>query len=233
MAGERNRHAADRTACYPVWDLPVRLLHGLIAGLFMVLTVTGLVERTPGYIHVWAGYLLLAAVLVRLVWGLVGSDSALFTRFVRGPRAVLGYLPRLVSTRPTRWPGHNPIGALYVVAVLALLLMACITGLFFESWAAVRGPLAERVPRSVAISMSDWHGVLLWPILALVTVHVLVTLGYRVFKSEDRIGAIFGDGRVELERDPGMRFAATRRAVLTTAVALLMVTALAWLGPVR
>ena len=233
MAGDADRNTAAETARYPIWDLPVRLLHSLMAGLFIVLTATGLIERNPGYIHLWAGYLLLAVVLIRLIWGFVGSESALFPRFVRGPRAVLGYLPRLFSTRPTRWPGHNPVGALYVVAVLGLLLMACITGLFYESWAEVRGPLAERVPRSVAISMSDWHGVLLWPILALVGIHVLVTLGYRIFKAEDRIGPIFSDGRVELERDPGIRLAAPRRALWTTVAALLAVVALVWFGPVR
>ena len=233
MTHDPDQKAAAGTARYPVWDLPVRLLHGLIAGLFTILAVTGLVERTPGHIHLWAGYLLLVAVLVRLMWGFVGSDSALFSRFVRGPRAVLGYLPRLVSTRPTRWPGHNPIGALYVVAVLALLLMVCITGLFFESWAEVRGPLAERVPRSMAISMSDWHGVLLWPTLALVCVHVLVTLGYRVFKSEDRIGPIFGDGRVELEHDPGIGLAAPRRALWIAVISVIAVAAVVWIGPLR
>lgn len=233
MAGARNRNAAAGAARYPVWDLPVRLLHGLIAILFALLAATGLLEGTSGHLHLWAGYALLAAVLVRLAWGFIGSESASFARFVRGPRAVLGYLPRLVSARPTRWPGHNPIGALYVVAVLGLLLAACITGLFFESWAEVRGPLAERVPRALAVRLTDWHGVLLWPVLVLVAIHVVVTLAYRVLKSEDRIGPIFGDGRVDLERDPEIRFVAPRRALWTAVFSVLVVLALAWLGPVR
>jgi len=232
MAGRHKQAAAPRALRYPVWDLPVRLLHGLIALLVTVLVVTGLVERTSGQVHVWAGYLLLAALLVRLVWGIVGSDSARFIRFVRGPRAILDYLPRLLSTRPTRWPGHNPIGALYVVVILGLLLAACVTGLFFESWAEVRGPLAERVSRALAVRLSDWHGVLLWPILVLVAVHVAVTLGYWIFKSEDRIGPIFGDGRLELEHDPGLRLAMTRRALWVSVAAALVVLALGWLGPV-
>lgn len=214
-----------------VWDLPTRVMHWLMIVLFGMLAWTGLSHAQPE-LHLWAGYLLLVVVLTRLLWGVIGSDSARFVRFVRGPRAVAGYIPLLLSRRPTRWPGHNPVGALYVVLILALLLASCLTGLFFESWAEVRGPLAERVPRAWAIALSDWHGALLWPMLALVTVHILVTVAYWLFKGENRIGPILIDGRVRLERDPDFRVASIPVVYLAGFAATLAVALVAWIGPV-
>jgi len=214
-----------------VWDFPTRVMHWLMILLFAMLAWTGLSRAQPE-LHLWAGYLLLVVVMTRLVWGVIGSDSARFDRFVRGPRAVARYIPLLLSRRPTRWPGHNPVGALYVVLILALLLASCITGLFYESWAEVRGPLAERVPRAWAIALSDWHGALIWPMLVLVTIHVLVTLAYWLFKRENRIGPILADGQIRLERDPEFRIASIPAVCLAGVAATLAVALVAWLGPV-
>ncbi|MGB0514311.1 MAG: cytochrome b/b6 domain-containing protein [Wenzhouxiangellaceae bacterium] len=214
-----------------VWDLPTRVMHWLLILLFAVLAWTGL-SRTLPELHLWAGNLLLVVLLTRLVWSAIGSDSARFVHFVRGPRAIIRYLPLLLSRRPTRWPGHNPVGALYVVAILGLLLASCVTGLFYESWAEVRGPLAERVPRAWTVALSDWHGALIWPMLALVAVHVLVTLGYWLFKHENRIGPIFGDGRLRLGHDPQMRMVSSGAAFLIGLVAMLGVLLMVRFGPV-
>ena len=225
------REARAELAPARVWDLPTRVMHWLMIVLFTVLAWTGLIRAFPE-LHLWAGYLLLSVVLTRLSWGVIGSDSARFARFVRGPVAVVRYIPLLLSRRPTRWPGHNPVGALYVLLILALLLSSCLTGLFYESWAEVRGPLAERVPREWAVALSDWHGALIWPMLALVAVHVLVTLGYWLFKGENRIGPILVDGRVRLERDPRHRMISSRTALIFGILSILVVVALLVCGPV-
>lgn len=217
---------------YPVWDRPTRLMHlGLLTVLPIVLLSVH-IDWIPVVVHLWTGYLLLALLLLRLVWGMTGSESARFARFVAGPTAVLAYLPRLVSRRPTRWPGHNPIGALYVIAILALLLAASVSGLFYESWGDWRGPLAERAARSSSLWLSDLHGLLQWPIMALIVIHVAVVLAYRAVKGEDRIGPMFGSGRMRLESDPGFSFAPQSRALLVAVIVALMIALLLRFGPV-
>lgn len=217
---------------YPVWDRPTRLIHLGLVVLLPVLLLSVHVDWIPVVVHLWTGYLLLALLLLRLGWGLAGSESARFACFVGGPVAVGAYLPRLVSRRPTRWPGHNPIGALYVVVILVLLLGASVSGLFYENWGDWRGPLAERVGRSTSLWLSDLHGLLQWPILALISVHIAVVLGYRAFKDEDRIGPMFGSGRIRLESDPRLSFAPWRRALLIAVTAALAIALLLRFGPI-
>lgn len=236
QSARQPRHTArpaPRVEAYPVWDAPTRLSHWAITVLFVFQFATGQFPLLPDAIHLWTGQLLLAVVLFRIQWGLAGGTSARFRTFLAGPRAVVSYLPRLFSGRPTRWPGHNPLGAISVVLLLGLLLAQCLTGLFVESWAEIRGPLAERVSRDTAILMTDLHGLIRWPLLILVVVHVSASLYYRAAKKEDRITAIFGHGRLELERDPGYRSAPPARAWTLLAISLATVALIAWLGPIN
>lgn len=200
--------------------------------LLLTILLSVHVAWVPVAVHLWAGYLLLGLLLVRIAWGLVGSDSARFMRFIGGLSAIRSYWPRLWSRQPSLWPGHNPIGALYVVAILLLLLAACLSGLFVESWGDWRGPLAERVSRAAAIRLSDLHSLLQWPILGLVAFHVGVVLAYRLLKSEDRIGAMFGNGRLPLERDPGFRRVGAGRALVLAVIAALLILVLLRFGPI-
>src|SRR5690349_12806244 len=107
----------EGAALIRVWDIPTRLTHWLIVvlvGLSWWTAETGRLEW-----HRWSGYALLGLVIFRIYWGFVGSSTARFSSFVRGPRAIAGYLQgRWVATA-----GHNPLGALSVVALLVLLLV--------------------------------------------------------------------------------------------------------------
>ena len=76
-----------------VWDPLVRIGHWLLVIAFSVAYLTSDELET---VHVWAGYTLGALVLVRIVWGVVGNRHARFIHFVRGPRAVGGYLIGIV-----------------------------------------------------------------------------------------------------------------------------------------
>lgn len=97
-----------------VWDAPVRVFHWLLAISFAVAYLSAESERW-GLVHVTAGYTMAGLVAFRVVWGLVGTRHARFTDFVRGPRAVLGYLRSLVTGRPQHHAGHNPAGALAII----------------------------------------------------------------------------------------------------------------------
>lgn len=225
--------ASDGPATARIWDLPTRLSHWAIAVLFMLQFLSGQFGLFPPAFHLWAGYALLAAVLFRLQWGLIGPDRSRFSHFTTGPRAVGRYLAGLWTRQPSHWPGHNPLGGWSSVAMLLLLSIQIITGLLIETWGELRGPLAERVSRDTAIFMADVHALVLWPLLGLIGLHILAACSYLIFKRENRICAIFFSGRLIVRADTADTAAASpARVVLALAVSLGITAAIVCFGPV-
>ena len=98
-----------------LWDAPTRLFHWSLVLLFGVMWWSGETGGDALRLHLLAGYGIAGLLLFRLLWGVLGSDTARFARFVRGPGAMLAYL--CGSLPEHRIPGHNPLGALMVLAL--------------------------------------------------------------------------------------------------------------------
>ncbi|WP_295388758.1 cytochrome b/b6 domain-containing protein [uncultured Thiodictyon sp.] len=150
-----------------LWDLPTRLFHWLLAALVTAAFVTGL---TGGNAMVWhgrLGLLILGLLTFRLVWGLVGSTYARFVQFVPGPKTMLTYL-----RGGWQGMGHNPLGALSVLALLGLLLFQTISGLFANDDIAFNGPLQDLVTKRTSDWLTGLHHQAIWLIGVLVTLHV-------------------------------------------------------------
>jgi cytochrome b len=122
-----------------VWDPLVRLFHWSLVVVFTVAWLTEDKWMTP---HAYAGYLIIALVLIRLVWGVVGSRYARFSDFVKTPSTVIAYLRDLVQLRAKRTIGHNPAGGAMILALLITLLFTTLSGLIAYG-ATGGGPLAE------------------------------------------------------------------------------------------
>ena len=101
-----------------VWDRVVRSFHWLLVLLFTVSYITGEEESE---FHVYSGYTIAALVIIRVLWGFIGSEHARFSDFVRPPAAAVTYVKSLFSGRPRHYLGHNPAGGLMVLAMLVCL----------------------------------------------------------------------------------------------------------------
>lgn len=110
-----------------VWDAPVRVFHWMMALAFAGAYLTAESERFR-LLHVTLGYTIAGLVAFRLAWGVVGTRHARFSSFVRGPRAVARYLGSILRGTPEHHAGHNPLGALAIVALLALAAVVTISG---------------------------------------------------------------------------------------------------------
>lgn len=110
-----------------VWDWPVRIGHWLMVGGFIIAWITGESENWR-LVHAVSGSLVLAIALYRLVWGFIGSPTARFAAFVRGPQAVRRYLASLIKRQPEHHSGHNPAGGWAIVLLLGFALLAGATG---------------------------------------------------------------------------------------------------------
>lgn len=123
-----------------VWDPLVRIFHWTLASAFVVAWVT---EDDLLTLHVWAGYIIGGLLLLRLLWGVVGSRHARFGDFVRSPATVMGYLRDVIAFRARRHIGHNPAGGAMVVTMLLLLTAATLSGLAVYGAGEFSGPLAS------------------------------------------------------------------------------------------
>jgi cytochrome b len=111
----------------PVWDLPTRVFHWSLAASFIGAYLSGDSERWA-LVHVTCGYTLLGLIVFRLVWGLTGTRYARFAEFVAGPSSVARYITGMIQGHPTRYVGHNPVGALSILALLLLGLVSAVSG---------------------------------------------------------------------------------------------------------
>jgi cytochrome b len=188
-----------------VWDAPVRVFHWLLVLTFSVAWLTSESERWQ-LVHITAGYTMAGLVAFRILWGLVGTQHARFSDFVRGPRAVARYLKSLVSRNPEHHAGHNPAGALAILALLALAVLTVGTG--WASYNEIGGELFEEVHEALASTM-----------LAIVVVHVLAVLASSVLHGENLVGAMV-HGRKPVPAAEGIRSPWRSIAVLLLAAVL-------------
>ena len=110
-----------------VWDLPTRIFHWSLAAAFTIAYLTAEVEQYR-LVHLLCGYLFVALIGFRLIWGVVGSRYARFAEFLRSPSATLGYLRSWFKGKPDHFIGHNPLGAVAILLMLALGIGIGITG---------------------------------------------------------------------------------------------------------
>ncbi|MEW8625756.1 MAG: cytochrome b/b6 domain-containing protein [Candidatus Thiodiazotropha sp.] len=122
-----------------VWDPLVRLFHWSLVGAFAICWMT---EDEWMDLHVYAGYTVAALLLVRVVWGLIGTRYARFSDFVKSPGKVLAYLKDLLRFKAKRFIGHNPAGGAMIVMLMFCLLITALTGMLAYG-AEGLGPLAE------------------------------------------------------------------------------------------
>lgn len=199
---------------YLLWDLPTRLFHWLLALLILLQWGTAEWHWLDMKWHFWFGYATLALLLFRLLWGVLGSDSARFSRFVRGPGAVFAYLRTLHRREPEFLAGHNPLGGWSVLALLACVAIQAVTGLFSgEEDEALYGPLAGWLGDSTIHTITEVHEFNKNVLLALIVVHVLGVFWHLFVKRENLIGAMLG-GRARLREDPKLNFAGLGLAVV-------------------
>jgi len=121
-----------------VWDLPVRVFHWSLVILFTLAYFTGDEENQ---LHIYSGYAVLGLVLLRILWGFIGTRYARFADFIYRPGNVIEYLKRLKSSSPQRYIGHTPPGGWMILALLASLLITSVTGLQVYGLEG-KGPLA-------------------------------------------------------------------------------------------
>lgn len=159
-----------------VWDPLVRLFHWSLVLAFFIAYAT---EDDFLTVHTWAGYTVAGLVLLRLLWGFIGTRHARFRDFVRAPRTVLTYLGDVKAGRAQRYLGHNPLGGAMVIALLVCLTLTAVSGMAIhaaEENAGPMAPLLAGVSEAVAEVLEEVHELFANATLLLVALHILGVL---------------------------------------------------------
>jgi cytochrome b len=209
----------------PVWDLPTRLFHWLVAVLVAAAYLSWRLNWMDW--HAWFGEAVLALVLWRFLWGFFGSDTARFARFLRSPRAACHHLAQIRRRDADREPGHNPAGGWMVLVLLTLLLGETLTGIYVGNDVADEGPLTELTPASIADLITALHRLLWQALLAAVVLHLLAIFIYFAVKRQNLLLPMV-TGRKRLpDGVPRPRMASLARALAALLCAAAAATALA------
>ncbi|MBB4211138.1 cytochrome b [Rhodothalassium salexigens DSM 2132] len=214
-----------------LWDLPTRLFHWTLA--LGIVAAWWTAENGELELHEKVGLFLLSLIIFRVLWGLVGSPTARFARFLTGPGPVLRHLVDLWQQRQHVSPGHNPAGGWMVVVLLAAVFAQAVMGLFASDDFLFWGPLAGLVSSDWVGTLTGWHKSWFNVILGLIALHVLAVLYYVFLAGEDLIRAMITGRKPGLsaERTPGDRVLAGPRTVALRALACLAAAvALGWGG---
>lgn len=164
-----------------IWDLPTRLFHWTLAISVIAAIVTG---KAGGNLIDWhgrIGILIVGLIAFRLVWGLVGSTYARFVQFIPTPAKIRAHLRGELRTE-----GHNPLGALSVLALLAVLAVQSLSGLVSNDDISFYGPLYDIAGRELSNKLTGIHHQLSNVLIALVVLHVAAVLFY-VFRKKQNL----------------------------------------------
>ena len=180
-----------------LWDLPTRLFHWsltlLVAGAFL----SGQLGGDWIDWHASLGLATTGLLAFRLVWGIVGSTYARFAQFFPTPRRTLAYL-----RGKWRGCGHNPLGALSILAMIGLLLLQITSGLFTNDDITFEAPLYALVDKGTSDALTGWHRSTSTALLVMIASHLAAILFYTVVKRRNLIRPMFSGRQSSTECRP-------------------------------
>jgi cytochrome b len=200
-----------------VWDPYVRAFHWLLVIGIAASWITGENEwmETHYQIGLGVGWL----ILFRILWGFVGSPTARFTHFIKGPGAVFAYMKTMFARKPSHAFGHNAGGGLMVLVLLLAVGIQAFSGLFNADDVLFEGPFYDNVSESVSKFAGFVHGRLFNILLALIALHVLVIAIYFFWKRENLVRAMVTGRALLPNRNGEADFASPFRALIVAGIA--------------
>lgn len=198
-----------------VWDLPTRFFHWGLVACITGSAISGLIGGSALVWHFRFGYVVIALLSFRLIWGLVGGRWSRFGAFIYAPQRILEYIRG--RGKPEHSVGHSPLGALSVFALLGFLAAQVISGLMSDDEVAYSGPLTHLVSNATVELATSYHAAVgKWVLLGLVLLHIGVVTFYQRRQHKLINAMMHGDKTLALA------VPSSRDDVLTRSAALLI-----------
>ena len=179
-------------------------------------------------LHALAGYCILTLIIFRIGWGLIGSYHARFKNFVPGPQVLRAYLFEGAKVGL----GHNPLGALSVLALIFSIGLQAMTGLFANDDISFEGPLAKYVSSGTVEFLTSIHHLNEIILIILIALHLCAIVYYQQFKGESLVKPMLtGDKEIDPSEEakylPADLGHASRDGGLQRGLALLLLSVIA------
>ncbi len=174
-----------------VWDVPVRMFHCLLVICFAGAWLSSESERWA-MIHYAFGYTACLLVLIRLVWGVIGTRYARFSQFLKSPKAVIAHFMAMLRGYPHHDVGHNPAGGLVMFALMLLILLIGFTG-----YLSVKEFLGNFV--------SEAHEAVASLALGLVIIHIIAAIGMSLIERQNLVRSMV-NGKKQGMPEQGIRY---------------------------
>ena len=165
-----------------LWDLPTRLFHWLLVICVSAALITGNLGGAAIEWHGRIGLAIVGLITFRVVWGLIGSSHARFASFLPTPASVTAYL-----RGQWRGIGHNPLGALSVFALLALIALQLGTGLFGNDDIAFHGPLFGLITKDISDRLTGIHEITSNALITLIILHLAAIVFHAHVKKDNLV----------------------------------------------
>ncbi len=209
-----------------IWDPGIRLFHWLLVLSLLASYGTAKWGWLDMEWHFRFGYLAIGLLIFRLIWGLIGGRYARFSDFVRGPRTILAYLRSGVSPSP----GHNPLGALSVLALLAVVAAQAITGLFASDDIYLDGPFAAWTSLDTISRMTSLHRSNINLLMLLIVVHLLAIAVHVLWLRQRLIRPMISGHKPDLPASTADGRSSWWRLLLAIGIAAGMVWLMLWIA---
>ncbi len=183
-------------ATIKTWDPLVRLFHWTLVVSFAVCYFT---QEEAYELHLDSGYVVLGAIVVRIIWGVIGTKHARFSDFVYLPGKVITYFRQFLRGKAKRYIGHNPAGGAMVVAMLITLLMVALSGVALDAAENRAGPLADTDLFMYLDVVQDTHIISTNVMLGLISLHLLGVLASSHMHRENLVRAMITGKKTNME----------------------------------
>lgn len=228
--GNAHKHPVDYYRIY-VWELPVRLYHGINAVSLILLCVTGYLIGAPHrifyapeayqlywfgtvrFVHFLCAFIWVFNFAFRIYWGFVGNKYASWRNYFPLTKAQRQEIVDVVKTDVLQVRvkadeisiGHNALAAfVYFLTFLAFLFQA-ITG--FALYSSMSTSVLPSMFQFVVPLMGGesvvrfWHHAFMWFFVVFMVIHVYLAFYHDYIEGRGTISSIVGGWKFHHEDD--------------------------------
>ncbi|WP_057831215.1 cytochrome b/b6 domain-containing protein [Colwellia sp. TT2012] len=168
-----------------IWDLPLRIFHWSFAFTILACWYTSEQEGEMVDLHMQLGFVALALLVFRILWGVIGPKHARFAQFIPSPKTLIHYLHPAKESKNTA--GHNPLGALMVVLMIVLITLQAVSGLFINDDIFSSGPYYSSIGNDLEKIMFFLHHNTFDFMIAAIALHLAAITYYWCIKKQNLV----------------------------------------------